>query len=366
MTNIIIREDWSGQRGGRYYYVKEGNILRRIEKYAISKKEIYESSRGIGVEYAVPVDRLRDKIIYEFSFSNKGYFYPKKCTVEAFLNPQYPDSPWIPNFALTQSIDVNELEGLMFEAEDPMLLKILRDIRENYTLMINEIKKYSELMGFDIAFGGHAELTRTFFDNIYEGLIRCMILQNDKARLKALEKPLAWIYQLWITMLACKSLGINNFLKEEYLSKPVWWIEQGKTRPAFIARAGINYYTFFFEPQFHEGAHLVGMFTVRRVHVRPDIIVAKGHYESINSAKVDLLIECKTLPTEMWEEDIMSQIDDYIALYKPQTIMLVSLYKVEYSLKNKLIQRGIICIDEVTPGSVNVETFKRYIQRILV
>jgi hypothetical protein len=366
MTNIIIREDWRGQSGGQYYYVKEENILRRIEKYASFKKEIHVSGRGIIVEYIVPVERLRSKTIYEFSFSNKGYFYPRKCTVEAFLNPQYPDTPWIPNFGLTQSVDINELKNLMFEVEDSMLLKILKNIRETYVLMINEIKKYSELMGFDIVFGGRAEVTPTFLYDIHEGLIRCMILQNDKARLKSLEKPLTWIYQLWIMMLVCNAIGINRFLKDEYFSKPVWWIEQGSTSPTFIARAGINYYTFFFEPQPHKMAHLAGMFTVRRVHVRPDIIVAKGNYESINSARVDLLIECKSLPTEMWEEDIISQMDSYIALYKPQTTILASLYKVNHSLGNKLMQRNIICVDEVTHGSVNLETFKRYIQRVLV
>jgi hypothetical protein len=87
MTNIIIHERWYGQRGGNYYYIKEGNILRRIEKYAISKREAYKSSRGIIVEYVVPVDRLHDKIIYEFSFSKQGYFSLQKCTVKAFLNP---------------------------------------------------------------------------------------------------------------------------------------------------------------------------------------------------------------------------------------------------------------------------------------
>jgi hypothetical protein len=363
MTNIIIREYWYGQSGGDYYYVKEGNILRRIEKYSIHKREVGESSRGIKVEYVVPVERVQDKIIYKFSFSGHRYFHPRKCTVEAFLNSKYPG---IPNFDLTQQVDINELMNLMFEVEDPMLLKILKEIRKPYVLMVNEIKKYSELMGFDIAFAGHAGLTRTFLDNVYKGLIRCMGLQDDEARLRSLKKPLAWIYQLWIMMLICKSLGISNFLKEEYSTKPVWWIEQGKTNPAFIARASIDYYTFFFEPQPHKMAHLAGMFTMKKAHVRPDIIVAKGHYESINNAKVDLLIECKSLPIEMWEGDIISQMNSYIALYKPQTAMLVSLYKVEYSLKNKLIQRGIICIDEVTPGSVNVETFKRYIQRTLV
>jgi hypothetical protein len=365
MTNIIIREYWRGQRGGKYYYVKEDNILRRIEKYANFKREVYESSRGVEVEYVIPVERLKGKIIYRFSFSNSGHFYPRKCSVEAFLNPRNSSIPWSPNFELTQPVDINELKNLMFEVEDSMLQKVLRDIRESYVLMINHVGKYSELMGFNIAFTVNARLTYTFLDNIYKGLVRCMVLQNDKARFKALEKPLTWIYQLWIMILICESLGINNFIKEEYLPEPVWRIEQGSTSPAFIARAGINYYTFFFEPQPHKVAHLAGMFTVRRVHVRPDIIVAKGHYESINVAKVDLLIECKSLPTEMWEEDIILQMNSYIALYKPQTTMLVSLYKVDYSLENKLVQRNIICIDNVKPGSANVDTFKRYIQRVL-
>jgi hypothetical protein len=43
MTNIIIREDWRGQSGGQYYYVKEENIHRRIEKYANFRGSIWVS-----------------------------------------------------------------------------------------------------------------------------------------------------------------------------------------------------------------------------------------------------------------------------------------------------------------------------------
>jgi hypothetical protein len=51
MTNIIIREDWRGQSGGQYYYVKEENIHRRIEKYANFRGEVY----GVSVKLQLSI-----------------------------------------------------------------------------------------------------------------------------------------------------------------------------------------------------------------------------------------------------------------------------------------------------------------------
>ena len=64
---IRIREEWKGTRGGTYYYVSEGDILKRISEYVISKRRVYESSRGITVGYEVSAERLYGKVIYEFS-----------------------------------------------------------------------------------------------------------------------------------------------------------------------------------------------------------------------------------------------------------------------------------------------------------
>jgi sarcosine oxidase delta subunit len=61
MTNIIIREDWRHQSGGQYYYVKEENIHRRIEKYANFRGK-YMSKRETIVEHTVLNERYLLKL----------------------------------------------------------------------------------------------------------------------------------------------------------------------------------------------------------------------------------------------------------------------------------------------------------------
>jgi hypothetical protein len=362
--NIVIREEWRGSRGGRYYYVREGVILKRIGKYAISKKKVYESGRGSTYEYLVPVQRIREKEIYEFGFSNSGYPSFYKCSVEAFLSSKYPG---IPDHVKCSTVRSEELVGLEFEIEDPMLLKLVRNIKEFYALIVDEIKSYSRVMDFEIFFPGHAEVTSTFLGNVDEGIIRCMVLQSDQARMKCLEKPVSWIYQLWVVVLISKALMVEGFLKGEYETKPTWWIEQGKPRPAFVARSRENnYYTFFFEPQIHEMAHVASAFTKTRIHVRPDIIVAKGNYSSLRDiAEADLLVECKIAPQEMWEKEVLPQMKDYVKIYKPKTSVLVSPYNIDPLLKRSLEHIGVIVVEGVRPGGPGLEEFKRIVQRAL-
>jgi len=194
--NIIIRESWRSSEGGTYYYVREGTILRRIDRYAISKKKVDESRRGPTYEYLVPVQRIREKEIYEFSFSKSGYPFFCKGSAEAFLNSLGSEYPWIPDHKLMQYVRSEELVNLEFEIKDPALLKLVKDIKKFYLTIVDEIKSYSSAMGFKIFFPGRAEATPTFLDDVNEGIIRCMVLQNDQARIRCLEKPISWIYQL--------------------------------------------------------------------------------------------------------------------------------------------------------------------------
>ncbi|MEM2472738.1 MAG: hypothetical protein QXI64_09620 [Sulfolobales archaeon] len=362
--SIVIQEEWRGSRGGRYYYVREGVILKRIDKYAISKNEVYKSRRGPTYEYLVPVQSIRGKEIYEFRFTNNGYLLFHKCSVEAFLRSKYPG---IPDHTLLQTVRSEELMNLEFEIEDPKLLKFVRNIKEFYTSIVNEIKSYSSVMDFKIFFPGHAETTSTFLGSVDEGIIRCMVLQSDQARMRCLGKLVSWIYQLWVIVLISKALMVEGFLKHEHRTKPTWWIEQGKPSPAFVARSrNNNYYTFFFEPQIHEMVHLAGAFTKTRIHVRPDIIVARGNYSSLNDiAEADLLVECKVAPQEMREKKILQQMKDYVENYKPKTNVLVSPYNIDPLLKRDLEHIGVIVVEGVRPGSPGLEEFKRIVQRAL-
>jgi hypothetical protein len=374
--SIRIRERWKGQFGGTYYYVREGNILRRIKDYAISRTTLNKGKHKIAV-YEVPIERIWGKTIYEFAFSRVGYFYIRKGDVFAFLD----STTGLPDRDLMEKSELDELANVKIEIRDPMLLKMIEDLKEYYIPMIEEIKQYSESMKFSIIFLGHAQATDTFIEDMNEGLFRCMVLQNDDARLRALEHVMAWIYQLWVTILICKALNIDKFysplnpkrgvwviMERELRAK--WWIEQGKSYPSFSARSGSTYYTFFFEPQKHDMAHLTGTSAGRRVHTRPDIIITLDILDELLSP-VRLLIECKTKPSKMWEEEVVSQMKEYIKIYEPETALLVSFHKVHASLKKNLESIGAIpftkvkVIDEVRPKSPAVETLKNIAREVL-
>lgn len=63
MQTIVIREDWRGTRGGEYYYVREGNKLIHISRYAIKRSKVDESSRGSTIEYVIDINRIRGEQI---------------------------------------------------------------------------------------------------------------------------------------------------------------------------------------------------------------------------------------------------------------------------------------------------------------
>lgn len=367
---IKIVEDWRGTRGGEYYYVKEGNKLIRMIEYAKSPpREIYESRRGRTIEYYVSVEELRGKTIYLFHFTNKGYFDAYKGTVDAFLNPdpRFPDV--LPNYALMQKVSPYEFYELNFEVEDSELFNVLEDLKKYYITMINDLNNYKNRMGFEILFIGRAMRTPILLINPYAGIMECMVLQSDKARLKCLEKPLAWIYQLWVMKLICDALGIQEFVKDPNEERPSWQIEQGRPYPTFIGRSGTEYFTFWFEFQPHKWAHLAGMFFRERVSVRPDIVVARGKYnsaEELNGNPIDLIVEVKNTDFTYWESDVNTQIPTYIDIYKPKAFILASFKSIPNSIKHKLNSQGIITVDGLRPDNIVMQEFMKFVRKALL
>jgi len=139
---VVFREDWRGSRGGRYYYVLEGRVLRRIEHYAVRKA-------GDGV-YVVPFERINGKTIYVFDFSNRGNLCVHECPVEAFSQSKDVLNY---NYKMCKAyIDLGRLRGLEFEVRDPLLQRVIRDAREYYNTIIKEILDYRESLGFKILF----------------------------------------------------------------------------------------------------------------------------------------------------------------------------------------------------------------------
>jgi len=341
-----------------YYYVREGNILRRIEHYAI---EVVRSKEL--VKYVVPFERISNKTICIYLFSHRGNLCVIECPAEAFLRSK---EMWSYDHKLcVKRCDLRELKGLEFELKDPILERIVEDARKYFNVIIKEIKEYSESLGFTIVFGS-ARSVRTFLEDIELGLIRCLGLPTNERRFKCLDVAFAWIYEIWVIALAAKSIGIQQF-KYQYSasSRQTWEIKQGSPYPITYGIRGNQYYAFFLEPQPYAIAHidprylpeLVKSKTGRR-YIRPDIIINKGMQHRMENP--DLLIECKVMPSVLWSKEVSTQLKEYVSLYKPKNTMLVSFHEiVDQSLKRTLESMGVIIIENLKPGEQAIKVFKK-------
>jgi len=317
---IAFVEEWRGSRGGTYYYIREGNILRRIEHYAV---EVVRSKEL--VKYVVPFERISNKTICIYSFSNLGNLCVTECPAEAFLGSK---DMWSYDHKLcVNHCNLRELKGLEFELKDPILERIVEDARKYFNVIIKEIKEYSESLGFKIVFG-NARSARTFLEDIELGLIRCLCLPTNERRFKCLDVALAWIYEIWVISLVAKSIGIQQF-KHQYdaSSRQTWEIKQGSPYPIAYGIRGNQYYAFFLEPQPYATAHIDPLYLPQPVksktgrrYIRPDIIINKGMEPRMENP--DLLIECKVMPTVLWSKEVSAQIKEYVSLYKPKNTML--------------------------------------------
>jgi len=68
--------------------------------------------------------------------------------------------------------------------------------------------------------------------------------------------------------------------------------------------------------------------------------IAYKLYDSIKG-KIDLLIECKHLPYEMWEKDVENQILVYKEVYQPKYMVVISAYQVPKNVEELLKKNEI-------------------------
>ncbi|MEM2614175.1 MAG: hypothetical protein QXO15_08130 [Nitrososphaerota archaeon] len=358
---IKIREEWRGTRGGQYYYIREGSLLHHISEYSIRQAKVYEGRRGPTIEFEVLLDRIKDKLIYELGFTNSGYFYAKKCKIDAFLHSKYPG---IPDFDRMEDAE-KDLQSLEIETRDPLLKQALQELLTSYASMIDEVKDYARKLNFKIFFT--ASRTADMFDNLKRGLITCLSLPSDEARLRSLEVPMRWIHQLWVMKLTCESLDVKEIKKEEWQERPYWWIEQGSPHPTFVARGGDQLYSFWFEFQPSREAHWIGAFVGERVPIRPDILICRGQFKDASELrKVDLIIECKNKEFQYWQIDVETQLVPYFKRYRPVNMILASMKPIPSKTKQNLQESGIDVVDGLAPGNGSaIREFRGLIMKYL-
>ena len=350
---VEIREKiGKGTHGGLYVYVVEGDSLVHISEYAIRK---LPGKRKDEIIYEVPKDKLVGKIMYCFDFSGRGRGSLIKCKIEDFEDGHPKKHEYLESLGKR----IQELENLRFRLKDTNLSFLLTQFEEIFTPIIREIKEYENAQNFKIWFMGHQRRLENAFRNPRLYYFTFMSLPNDKSRIRSLKVIRRWIYRLWVLKLLCEALEVFKFKKHEYEGTPYWWVEQGSDLSTGIAETPFGDITFWIEFQPHKGAHMIGMFTKRRVAIRPDIVVVKGYFErtkdfTVSKKPIDLIVECKEDPFDKWKKEIDSQILPYQEAFKPKNFIIASLESVPEAAKENLNVRGIEVIDNLKPKSKSI------------
>lgn len=236
--------------------------------------------------------------------------------------------------------------------------------------MINEIRDYERRLNFKCQFMGHAHRLADAFRDPELYYFTFMSLPDDGKRIMSLRATRRGIYQLWVLKLICEALGVSRFLYPRgYDGGAYWWVEQGSEFSTCIGETPYGSVSSWLEFQPSRVAHVLAyvrsiltgkhMSTGKRVPIRPDIVVVRGYYERtsdfVNSGKgIDVLVECKEDPLDMWKNDINSQILPYLHIFKPRIFILASLRSVPDHVKNFLSRKGIIVVDELRPRNSSV------------
>jgi len=351
---VKVVEERRGTRGGHYVYVVEGNELIHISEYAI---RIFSGKYRDRVVYEVSVEKVRGEIVYCFSFSRSGSAFLGKCRIEDFQN----GLPRKYEFYEPLRDKFHELRGLRFRIKDPILKELVSEFYQVFVPMIKEIKDYGRRMGIEYSFMGYAKRAEEVLEDPDLYYFAFMSLPSDVSRRRSLKNTRKWIYELWMLKTVCECLQVSKFTYPLYKGKPYWWIEQGSDISTCIGETPLGDLTFWLEFQPSKRAHMVGMLVRRRVTIRPDIVIAKGHFEKtadfVNSGKaIDVLIECKEDPFDEWKGEIGSQILQYKEIFKPRIFIVASLRSVPISVKRYLQSLGIEVVDNLRPGKGSIGT----------
>ena len=197
----VIEGRGRGTRGGPYVYVVEGNELVHISEYAI---RTLSGKYRDQIVYEVPVEKVKGKIIYCFSFSRSGGAFLRKCRIEDFHNGR----PKTYEYYESLHKKIHEIRGLRFKVKDPTLAELISEFNQSFIQMVNKIREYGRKMGFEYSFMGHLARLENAFKNPELYYFTFMSLPSDRSRIRSLRNTRKWIYELWVLKLVLSLIHI--------------------------------------------------------------------------------------------------------------------------------------------------------------
>ena len=382
---VRVLENHSGFRGGTYYYVIEGNLLKPLSTYALTKNESDDF-----VEYEVDSEALKGKEIVMISSSitsfacnvivgdidalAKGSLIPgnKDVKVESYSYLNNLD------FAFLTDDEKRYLKGEWKEYYLPMIKELSKFFYETYPQLLELYNPNAEILR-SISLISKIPLSQT---TSLSPLLQCQIKDSntsfplsflipysDKARQKSLEILTKEIYHTWIlTKIIDTYKDELNYINFKYTqTTPIAIISERYSiwygldiRPTEICGGKLRR-----SEGMREYFERVEKFLERRtgrLSLRADIIVMDDVLSCEDMAKkgigVKLLIEARHTDAKYWEKDVNSQVIPFAELLRAESSVVVS-------MKPAKIEAGVKIIDDVHPEGEGEREFIQFLREVI-
>ncbi|MEL9990109.1 MAG: hypothetical protein QXP98_02880 [Thermoproteus sp.] len=376
---IIAETRRGGTRGSSYVYVLIGNELVHVS-------EVGRLVRRDRDEYVYEVPGDVASYIYIFSFSRQGYFHIARCPPDNYERL----SDIRRCVSITDDVINIWSQGIRFRVRSKALKQLIDELFSEFAAMANEIKTYWSSLGGSLSFLGRSVRLVEFFEDPRIYYFSELSIPSDIGRANGVKTLMSLVYENWIAIKVSEALGARGLIRRRWEESPSFinqpitvWFEQGGSMSYAILDTPHGPVTMWVEfqetPEIHvydikivDGSKLIFVRSPGRRAVRPDIVVARGKYDTVgellkSGGAIDLLIECKVLPYEEWRRDVDEQLIPYMSRFKPRGMILVSRREVPRSVKERLERYGIKLMDNVNLNNKeSIEELKKQIQKLII
>ena len=280
----------------------------------------------------IPLDYIEDSKIYVFK---KWGLHDVKAMLVIRLDKRKIHSIEVHETMLDEKI--RNLSFHLRRSEERLLSLYSKYVKS----MLEELKSDIRINFTDTVGDYLAE----FLERPVETLSKIIIcLESHRERITLLAKILNMVYELWLMHFLLKEVAYSFTVNREQTLRKTYIFR-------FEGPLGNKYRMYWNTiPEFLRDRVLEAY----QKHKIPDIIIVNDR-----SGEVKLIIEAKLGHyREKQISEICSQIEDYMDLYKPKTIILTSITELPNKLKSELTRIKVKVIEKIYPGSENLKKLR--------
>ncbi|WP_148883172.1 hypothetical protein [Thermococcus aciditolerans] len=390
---LIVKETHKSSRGGDYTYIVRDSKLMHISKlFRPSRKEDGEIMYDISIEEAEKVFGEEIELV-EFSFSNRGHFYPKIYRINLQTKTISQELSRNREILGRYEFEIlgSEYQALNeYERKVPPLIERVWEIEKKLDLEVyirgargEEVHEDPELAKFNsLVFPNLRSRTRSLKEKIRfaHELYVLMLVIDSVLNEPPEERTLQITHKDWPTLVESNlnpPVTVWYQFSIEDWTKVVWgcfWlvIDEAANRIAHGQYEEAEKLIGVKLPRNYAGAMKViaSLRSSKRIYVKPDIMVFKGEYRSRgnileNPPDKAVLIDAKV---EMTQSDL-KQLLEYRAKF-PQTFgniefIVAAIEKMSAHYKHKLEREGYTVIELVFPNKPGENEFQEAIRKVI-